>query len=127
MKVQSTGLGKSVMIAHIHGLSITEFENEKTMKMTMESTEPLHWYIQVYMEPKDVRRALFMGLKPSIIWKGFLAILFNRFSIFSKAKPKKQPEEAGPPKAESPQVPLQPSASPSDKKAAASPLAKLKG
>ena len=86
MKVQSTGLGKSVMLAHINALGITEFEDEQVMQMTMESTEPLHWYIQVYMEPADVRQAIFKGLKPSLIWKTLLAICFNRFSLFSGKK-----------------------------------------
>ena len=75
MKVQSTGLGKSVMLAHINDLSMTSFENEPVMKMTMESTEPLHWYIQVYMEPKDVRQAILKGLKPKVVWKTLLSIL----------------------------------------------------
>ena len=87
MKVQSTGLGESVMVAQFHDLLHTEFQQKGVLQMTMESTEPLHWYIRVYLEPKDVRRAILLGLRPSIIWKAALAFLFGRFSIFSKAKP----------------------------------------
>ena len=129
MKVQSTGLGKSVMIAHIGGISITDFDGEKTMKMTMESTEPLHWYIQVYMEPKDVRQAIFKGLRPSIIWKGLMALLFGRFCLFTKAGSEENLEPAAAPKAEEPKSPPQPGAQmpSSENHKAVSPLAKLKG
>jgi len=129
MKVQSTGLGKSVMIAHIGGISISDFDGEKTMKMTMESTEPLHWYIQVYMEPKDVRQAVFKGLRPSIIWKSLMALLFGRFSLFTKAGGEENLEAVAPPKAEKPKSPPQPRAqtTPSENHEAVSPLAKLKG
>lgn len=127
MKVQSTGLGKSVMLAHINGLGITEFEDEQVMQMTMESTEPLHWYIQVYMEPADVRQALFKGLKPSLIWKTILAVCFNRFSLFSGKKevaqePTTQTEVAKKPAPQAAPAPAAP-----EEEASASPLARLKG
>jgi hypothetical protein len=123
MKVQSTGLGKSVMLAHINDLAITAFEDEQVMKMTMESTEPLHWYIQVYMTPSDVRQAIIKGLKPGVVWKTLLAILFNRFSLFSGKKrgagvavaiEEKKAHPASTP-------------SPPDEDASVSPLARLKG
>jgi hypothetical protein len=84
MKVQSTGLGKTVMLAHFQDLFKTRFEDQQVLQMNMESTEPLHWVIKVYMEPKDLRQAVLMGLKPSILWKAFLAIVFGRFSLFGE-------------------------------------------
>lgn len=84
MKVQSTGLGKTVMLAHFQDLFKTSFDDEQVLQMNMESTEPLHWTIRVYMDPKDIRRAVWMGLKPSILWKAFLALVFGRFSLFGK-------------------------------------------
>jgi len=84
MKVQSTGLGKTVMLAHFQDLFNTRFEDEQVLQMNMESTEPLHWVIKVYMEPRDIRHAVLMGLKPSILWKAFLALVFGRFSLFGK-------------------------------------------
>ena len=97
MKVQSTGLGKTVMLAHFQDLFKTSFEDQQVLQMNMESTEPLHWVIKVYMEPKDLRQAVLMGLKPSILWKAFLAIVFGRFSLFGEpgaepADPKKETE-----------------------------------
>ena len=85
MKVQSTGLGKTVMLAHFQDLFKTSFEEQQVLQMNMESTEPLHWVIKVYMEPKDIRQAVLMGLKPSILWKAFLAIVFGRFSLFGES------------------------------------------
>jgi hypothetical protein len=130
MKVQSTGLGKSVMVAHLNQLSITDFQKEKVMQMTMESSEPLHWYIQVYMEPKDVRQAVLMGLKPSVIWKGLLALLFGRFNLFSKGPMEKgieEPDLLETEKPKSPPAPAPPPLKDGEKEATVSPLAKLKG
>lgn len=130
MKVQSTGLGKSVMVAHLNQLSITDFQEEKVMQMTMESTEPLHWYIQVYMEPKDVRQAVFMGLKPSVIWKGLLALLFGRFNLFSRTTTEKGIEEHDLSETEKPKSPPATEPPPlkdGEKEATVNPLAKLKG
>jgi hypothetical protein len=127
MKVQSTGLGKSVMLAHIDDLAITAFEDEQVMRMTMESTEPLHWYIQVYMEPKDVRQAILKGLKPKLIWKTLLAILFNRFSLFSGKKKDVDVPAAEPKAIETPVSKDMPDPLPPDDEEPVSPLARLKG
>jgi hypothetical protein len=126
MKVQSTGLGKSVMLAHINDLSMTSFENEPVMKMTMESTEPLHWYIQVYMEPKDVRQAILKGLRPKVVWKTLLAILFNRFGLFSKRIPANE-ETDRPEVPETPKKPADPAPVEKEEASSANPLARLKG
>jgi hypothetical protein len=86
MKVQSTGLGKTVMLANFKELLNTDFDNQQVLQLTMESTEPLHWTIKVYMEPNDLRKAIVMGLKPSVLWKALLAVVFGRFSFFSGTK-----------------------------------------
>jgi hypothetical protein len=127
MKVQSTGLGKSVMLAHINDLAITAFEDEQVMQMTMESTEPLHWYIQVYMTPKDVRQAILKGLRPVVVWKTLLAILFNRFSLFSGKKKDVAVPAAGPESAEKPETQAARTPLPPDEEEPVSPLARLKG
>lgn len=140
MKVQSTGLGKTVMLAHFQDLLKTRFDDEQVLQMNMESTEPLHWIIKVYMEPKDIRQAVLMGLKPSILWKAFLALVFGRFSLFgetravagkSPGKGKVQPVES----ADSPAAdegggsakPLSDLKGDSNEDAKPSPLASLKG
>ena len=103
MKVQSTGLGKTVMLAQFKELLNAEYDNQQVLQLTMESTEPLHWTIKVYMEPADLRTAIVMGLKPSVLWKALLAVITGHFSIFKKAT-STTPEpsaEVKPPPAES--------------------------
>jgi len=78
MKVQSTGLGKTVMVANFKELFNTTFEENKVMQMTMEATEPIHWTIKVYMEPADIRKAVGMGLKPGILWRVLKNLIFGR-------------------------------------------------
>ena len=97
MKVQSTGLGKTVMLAHFEELLNTEFDNRQVLQLTMESTEPLHWKIKVYMEPGDLRQAIVMGLKPSVLWKALLAVVVGRFSLFKKSRAERvqRPIKAG--------------------------------
>lgn len=112
------------MVASLKALLNTQFDHKRVMQMTMEATEPLHWTIKVYMEPKDVRRLVALGLRPSILWKGLSALLFGRFSIFSRA----EEEPVGPPPVPTvkPQSIHEPAASP-DKDETPSPLARLKG
>jgi hypothetical protein len=86
MKVQSTGLGKTVMLAQFEELLNTEFDDQQVLQLTMVSTEPLHWTIKVYMEPGDLRQAIVMGLKPSVLWKALLAVVAGRFSLFKKLR-----------------------------------------
>ncbi len=83
MKVQSTGLGKTVMLAQFKEL-LNRYDNQQVLQLTMQSTEPLHWTIKVYMEPADLRTAIVMGLKPSVLWKAFLAVVTGQFSLFKK-------------------------------------------
>ena len=102
MKVQSTGLGKTVMIAQFKDLLNTDFDKQQVLQMTMEATEPLHWTIKVYMEPNDLRRAIVMGLKPSVLWKVLLAVICGRFSLFRK--PQADPEDSPAPTKTQPQT-----------------------
>ena len=139
MKVQSTGLGKTVMIAQFKDLLNTDFDKQQVLQMTMEATEPLHWTIKVYMEPNDLRRAIVMGLKPSVLWKVLLAVICGRFSLFRKphadpadspAPPKTQPQTSSDnsTKTESSETPSPPAdlKEPAEDSKPLSPLAKLK-
>ncbi|MFH0915394.1 MAG: hypothetical protein V1912_02975 [bacterium] len=65
MKVNSTGLGKTTLTAHISGLTPGDEPGILTMKI--ESTEPVHWFITCAMEPKDIRTAIKMVLKPTAL------------------------------------------------------------
>jgi hypothetical protein len=114
------------MLAHIDNLSMTSFEDEPVLKMTMESTEPLHWYIQVYMEPKDVRQAILKGLSPKVVWKSMLAVLFNRFSLFSGGKIKEDESDC-PSDSQVPNGPAKQASVADEEAMSANPLARLKG
>jgi len=140
MKVQSTGLGKTVMLAQFKELLNNEFDNQQVLQLTMESTEPLHWTIKVYMEPGDLRQAIVMGLKPSLLWKAMLAVVAGRFSLFKKPKPApdERSTEAGEQTAESSDGSAEPESGASssllsglkesaDSSEPSSPLSKLKG
>jgi hypothetical protein len=127
MKVQSTGLGKTLMIANFKDLLKTNFQSEQVIQATMEAVEPLHWTIKVYMEPKDVRKAIFMGLKkPTLVWKILLALVFGRFSIFSRGAPEEAPEVT-PAASSQPTSTPSPLASLKGNDESSNPLAKLKG
>ncbi len=140
MKVLSTGLGKTVMLAQFKELFQTDFDNQQALQITMEATEPLHWTIKVYMEPNDLRRAIVMGLKPSVLWKALLAVILGRFSLFKKSESdleesstemKTRPAESSntSAKAQSSETPgpLASLKDSTDNNEAPSPLAKLKG
>ncbi|MEW5721524.1 MAG: hypothetical protein AB1896_00340 [Thermodesulfobacteriota bacterium] len=95
MKVQSTGLGKTLMEAGLDGIRSDSFEGRKVLLMTMEAYKPLHWTIKVHLEPADVRRALFLGLKPALVWKVLMALFFGRYSLFPRREDR-EAVEAGP-------------------------------
>jgi hypothetical protein len=63
MRVNSTGLGNTTLTAHISGLQPGDEPGLLVMKI--ESTQPVHWYITCSMEPKDIRTAIKMVLKPT--------------------------------------------------------------
>ena len=62
MKVNSTGLGSTTLTAHISRLLPADEPGILIMKI--ESTQPVHWHITCRMEPKDVRDAIKMVLRP---------------------------------------------------------------
>jgi hypothetical protein len=67
MKVNSTGLGKTTLTSHISGLAPGDEPGVLVMKI--ESTEPVHWYITCRMEPRDIRTAIKMVLKPAALFR----------------------------------------------------------
>lgn len=124
MKVQSTGLGKTVMVARFKELCKTEFEDRQVLQLTMAATEPLHWTIKVYMEPDDLRKAIGMGLRPSVLLKSLLAIVFGRFSFFKSSESDLEKSSG---KAKTRAVELSDASAFPDTNESPSPLAGLKG
>lgn len=64
MRVNSTGLGKTTLTSHISALRP---DDDGGLTMRIESTKPVHWQITCAMEPSDVRGAIRMVLKPSVL------------------------------------------------------------
>lgn len=89
MQVQSTGLGKTMLTAHMANL---EQNNEGLgfgLTLKIEATEPVHWFITCRLTPADIRRTLKLVLNPSVISR-VLKMLFQG----SPAKPQAPVAEA---------------------------------
>jgi energy-coupling factor transporter ATP-binding protein EcfA2 len=84
MKVNSTGLGSTTLTAHIAGL--LPGDESGVLMMKIESTKPVHWYITCQMEPKDIRTAIKMVLKPAALWRILKMVL-----SFSRDKAEAEP------------------------------------
>lgn len=78
MKVNSTGLGKTTMVAHFEDLAKVNDNGSVAMRLNIEATEPVHWSIKATVGGDDVRRFLKMALRPSIIWFGLKLIFFGK-------------------------------------------------
>jgi hypothetical protein len=65
MRVRSTGLGKTEMVAHFERLQPVA---NGYVIMAMHSTEPVHWRIRVALTGQDLRRLIGLALKnPSVL------------------------------------------------------------
>jgi len=67
MKVNSTGLGQTTMIAAFTQL-FKDPDGEETLKLKIESSEPIHWVITATLEGADLRNFIKLLFKPSILW-----------------------------------------------------------
>lgn len=72
MKVNSTGLGKTTMVAHFADLSKVNGESSGAMRLSIEATEPVHWAIKATVGGEDLRRFARLMFKPSnllyVLW-----------------------------------------------------------
>ena len=82
MRVRSTGLGKTEMVAGIKRLQPVE---NGYIVMEMHSTEPVRWRIRIAMTGADLRRLLKLMFKP--------AAVFAIFRILFQGTNKKPPPE----------------------------------
>lgn len=76
MRVRSTGLGKTEMVA---GFQRLEPVGNGYIVMEMHSTEPVKWRIRVALTSADLRRLLRLMFKPST-GLAIVGILFRRAS-----------------------------------------------
>jgi hypothetical protein len=66
MKVNSTGLGKTTLVANFGVLEPTPGA-VPSLKMTIESTQPIHWHISVSLDGSDIRQFIGIVLKPKLL------------------------------------------------------------
>lgn len=79
MKVNSTGLGKTTMVAHFEELAKVNDENGTlAMRLNIEATEPVHWSIKATVGGDDVRQFIKLALRPSVIWFGLKLLFFGK-------------------------------------------------
>jgi hypothetical protein len=66
MKVNSTGLGKTTLVANF-GVLEPIAGATPGLKMTIESTQPIHWHITVALDGSDIRQFIGIVLKPRLL------------------------------------------------------------
>ncbi len=66
MKVNSTGLGKTTLVANF-GVLEPIAGAPPALKMTIESTQPIHWHITVALDGSDIRQFIGIVLKPRLL------------------------------------------------------------
>ena len=67
MKVNSTGLGQTTMIASFTQL-FKDPDGGEALKLKIESSEPIHWVITATLEGADLRNFIKLLFKPSILY-----------------------------------------------------------
>lgn len=80
MRVRSTGLGKSEMVASISGVKLIE----GYLCMNVESSEPVKWHIRIVMTYKDILTLIKLG-----IFKILLYLVTGFKTIFTTPPPPK--------------------------------------
>ncbi len=76
MKVNSTGLGKTTMVAHFAELS--KDNGSGGMILNIEATEPVHWSIKATVGGPDLRRFAKLLLKPSVMFRVVRLLVFGK-------------------------------------------------
>ena len=67
MKVNSTGLGQTTMVAAFTQL-FKDPDGGGSLKLKIESSEPIHWVITATLGGADLRNFIKLLLKPSILY-----------------------------------------------------------
>lgn len=67
MKVNSTGLGQTTMIASFTQL-FKDPDGGEALKLKIESSEPIHWVITATLEGADLRNFIKLLFKPSVLY-----------------------------------------------------------
>jgi hypothetical protein len=85
MRVNSTGLGTTTMVANFEGFqtAVTEKlagqyigKDGEYIVIGVEAVKPIHWNIRITMDGQDLRKLIKKALKPKIAYRMF-SILFR--------------------------------------------------
>jgi hypothetical protein len=85
MRVNSTGLGTTTMVANFEGFQTAVAEklagqyvgkDGEYIIIGVEAVKPIHWNIRITMDGQDLRNLIKEALKPKIVYR-MLAILFR--------------------------------------------------
>ena len=77
MKVNSTGLGQTTMVAAFTQV-YKDPDGGESLKMKIESSEPIHWVITATLGGADLRNFIKLLLKPSIIYYAISLMMKNK-------------------------------------------------
>jgi hypothetical protein len=86
MKVNSTGLGQTTMIASFTQL-FKDPDGGEALKLKIESSEPIHWVITATLEGADLRNFIKLLLKPSILYYAISLMLKKKELVMTGMTP----------------------------------------
>lgn len=84
MKVNSTGLGRTTLVANFEGFETVATEklagqyigkDGQYIVMGVESVKPVHWTIRITMDGKDIRNIIRKSLTPKVICRTLWILL----------------------------------------------------
>ena len=78
MKVNSTGLGQTTMIAAFTQL-FKDPDGGEALKLKIESSEPIHWVITATLQGADLRNFIKLLFKPSILCYAISLMLKKKY------------------------------------------------
>ncbi|MCL5124832.1 MAG: hypothetical protein M1511_10115 [Deltaproteobacteria bacterium] len=78
MKVNSTGLGKTTMVAHFANLEKVNGDTAPAMRLSIEATEPVHWSIKATVGGDDLRAFAKLMFKPSNLFSVLRLLFFGK-------------------------------------------------
>ena len=89
MKVNSTGLGQTTMVAAFTQL-FKDPDGGQTLKLKIESSEPIHWVITATLEGGDLRNFIRLLFKPSILYYAISLMLKGKSAPKKESTPAEQ-------------------------------------
>ncbi len=85
MRVNSTGLGTTTMLADFEGFQTSVLDSKikgqyigkdgAYIVLGVEAVKPVHWTIRITMDGHDLRKLILKALKPAILYRVFSILL----------------------------------------------------